>query len=152
MFAAFGLQRGTLMQLIGPTVWWRGLVALLKGNFVGKPSGNETQMPGAFLVKGRSIVWQHRARHAGDHPKLAAAMAALNPGAAPAEQPGKQPAKQANKKASSAALKKLNAEHLKLLTAARDLQRNGDIQGFAAMTARAEEVALQIDAATQQTS
>lgn len=42
---------------------------------------------------------------------------------------------------------KLEAEYKRLLEAARDLQRNGDIKGFAEMTARAEAVAKKIDAA-----
>ena len=48
------------------------------GNFVGKPTGNETQMPGAFLVHNRTILYAHRANNAGDHPDLArvAALAA----------------------------------------------------------------------------
>ena len=43
-------------------------------------------------------------------------------------------------------LKKLEAEYARLLQEARDLQRNGDIQGFAVMTARAEELGRQIEA------
>jgi hypothetical protein len=41
---------------------------------------------------------------------------------------------------------KLEAEYRRLLEEARDLQRNGDIQGFAAMTARADAVAKRIEA------
>tara|TARA_R110002073_G_scaffold257318_2_gene420048 strand:- start:243 stop:431 length:189 start_codon:yes stop_codon:yes gene_type:complete len=43
-------------------------------------------------------------------------------------------------------VKKLEVEYRKLLEEARDLQRKGDIQGFAAMTARTEALAQQIDA------
>lgn len=42
--------------------------------------------------------------------------------------------------------KKLEAEYRRLLEEARDLQRRGDIKGFAASMARAEEVAKRIDA------
>ena len=41
--------------------------------------------------------------------------------------------------------KKLEAAHRKVLEEARDLQRNGDIQGYAAAMARAEEIAKQIE-------
>jgi hypothetical protein len=41
--------------------------------------------------------------------------------------------------------KKLEAEYRKLLEQARDLQRNGDIQGFARMTARADELARRLE-------
>ena len=78
LFAAFDLRNGTWLQLLGPAVWWRGLIAMLKGNFVGKASGSVTQMPGAFLVQGRKVLWHYRARHSGDHPKLAAVLQALN--------------------------------------------------------------------------
>lgn len=45
--------------------------------------------------------------------------------------------------------KKLQQEYLRLLEQARDLQRNGDIEGFAAVTARAERVAQEIEAVKQ---
>lgn len=70
LFAAFGLQRGRLLELLGPRALWAALRALIGGNFVGRPTGNETQMPGAFLVRGRQILLAHRARHAGHHPDL----------------------------------------------------------------------------------
>ena len=44
-------------------------------------------------------------------------------------------------------IKKLEAEYQALLEAARDLQRNGDIKGFAAMTQRAEDLRAEIDRA-----
>lgn len=40
---------------------------------------------------------------------------------------------------------RLERLHLELLTAARDLQRNGDIQAFAAKTAEAAEVEQQLE-------
>ena len=43
-------------------------------------------------------------------------------------------------------VKKLEAEYRKLLEEARDLQRSGDIKGFADKTSQAEEVANQIEA------
>ena len=43
-------------------------------------------------------------------------------------------------------ISKLEAEYRKLLEEARDLQRNGDIKGFAAKTAQAEDVAGRLDA------
>ena len=49
-------------------------------------------------------------------------------------------------------VKKLEAEYHKLLEQARDLQRQGDIAGFAEKTAEAEALASQIDALKQQPS
>lgn len=70
-YHAFGLGRGGVSELLGPRVWISGLRAALKGNSVGKPVGDPRIMPGLFLVKNRTIVWQHHFRHAGDHPDLA---------------------------------------------------------------------------------
>ena len=75
LFAAFDLQRGSLWQLFGPSVWWRGLRATLRGHLVGRARGNVWQMPGAFLLRGQDVVWQHYAKHAGDHPDLSQVLA-----------------------------------------------------------------------------
>ena len=143
LFDAFGLRRGTLTQLLGPRAIWRALGAMLKGHFVGKPTGNETQLSGVFLVRHREVLWEHRARHAGDQPDLDAAMRTLNPQPTPA-------APRRMTRSQSAALKKLESKHLKMLTTARDLQRNGDIQAFATATEEASKVADEIDALKQQ--
>ncbi len=42
-------------------------------------------------------------------------------------------------------LKKLKQDYAQCLEQARDLQRNGDIKGFAAMTDKAEGILQQID-------
>lgn len=42
-------------------------------------------------------------------------------------------------------LKKLHEDYARRLESARDLQRKGDIKGFAAMSAEAEEILRQID-------
>lgn len=42
-------------------------------------------------------------------------------------------------------LRGLQQQHLRLLEAARDLQRNGDIRGFADTTAEAEAASTRID-------
>ena len=44
-------------------------------------------------------------------------------------------------------LAELRARYARLLEEARDLQRHGDIQGFAQKTAEAEAVGIQLDAA-----
>ncbi|MEM7199253.1 MAG: AhpC/TSA family protein [Planctomycetota bacterium] len=70
-YTAFGLRRGSWRQLAGLAVWLRGALAFARGHGVGRPSGNPLLMPGAFLIRGRQVVWSHRSRHAGDHPDLA---------------------------------------------------------------------------------
>lgn len=77
LFDAFGLRRGRARELFGPAVWLRGLRAMIKGHFVGRPKGDALRMPGAYLVSGSRILWRHRARHAGDLPDLAAIPRAL---------------------------------------------------------------------------
>lgn len=42
-------------------------------------------------------------------------------------------------------VRQLQTDYLKKLEEARDLQRGGDIQGFAAATAQAEEIARRIE-------
>ena len=70
LYAAFALPRGSWWQVLGPKIWWRGLVAMLRGHVASKPTGHVLQMPGAFLVRAGNVLWQHRARHSADHPHL----------------------------------------------------------------------------------
>lgn len=69
LYAAFGLGRGSLGQLLGPATWLAGLRALLKGHFAGRPVGDPLTMPGAFLVEGRRVIWARPFDHAGDQPR-----------------------------------------------------------------------------------
>lgn len=51
VYRAFGLGRGTLGQLFGLRVWWRGFrAAILRSHGVGRLMGDGFQMPGAFVV------------------------------------------------------------------------------------------------------
>jgi len=67
-YSAFGLKQGGLQEMLGPRVFARGLRSTIKGNFIGRPIGDPWLMPGVFLIHEERIVWQHRYRHAGDHP------------------------------------------------------------------------------------
>lgn len=73
LYSAFGLGRGTLLQVAGPRAVLATGRALLKGNLVGKPSGDVMVMPGAFLISGDQIVWSHDYRHSGEKPDFHAA-------------------------------------------------------------------------------
>jgi hypothetical protein len=55
-YRAFGLSKGTLWQVLGPQVWWQGLQAILKGNWVGPLEGDGFQMPGMFVVQNGQMV------------------------------------------------------------------------------------------------
>lgn len=70
-YEAFGVARGALLQMFGPGVLAAGLRARRKGHENGERSGDIYRMPGLFLVQGDRVLWQHRFRHAGDHPDFA---------------------------------------------------------------------------------
>ncbi len=69
LYQAFQLPRATLGQLFAPTVWVRGVAAVLQeGHFVGIPDGDPFQMPGSFLVHGDRILKAFRHQSAADRP------------------------------------------------------------------------------------
>lgn len=68
LYEAFELQRGSLSQVAGPGVWWRGLKAILAGNLVGVPQGDVRQLPGAFLVSRGEIIKAFRHASSADRP------------------------------------------------------------------------------------
>ncbi len=72
LYTAFGLERGSLVQLVGPAVIGRGARAMLRGHGIGRPAGDPLLMPGLFLIApdGR-ILARHTFRHIGDHPDFA---------------------------------------------------------------------------------
>jgi hypothetical protein len=72
LYRAFNLQRGSAGQLLGPRVWWRGLLAFARGHGVGKLAGDGFQMPGAFLLSDGIVVRSFRHRRASDRPDYAA--------------------------------------------------------------------------------
>jgi AhpC/TSA antioxidant enzyme len=71
-YEAFGVERGSLLQMFGPGVLSAGLRARRKGHGNGERSGDIYRMPGAFLVRGDEVLWRHQYRHAGDHPDFRA--------------------------------------------------------------------------------
>lgn len=67
LYAAFGLARGGLGNILGPKVWWRGFeTTVLRGHLPGKPSGDIRQLPGAFLVHDGQILGEFRAETSAD--------------------------------------------------------------------------------------
>jgi len=68
LYHAFGLRRGTLGQMLSPRVWKRAWEARKKGYRQSKAVTDARLMPGAFLVHGRRITWQHAYAHVGDSP------------------------------------------------------------------------------------
>ena len=70
LYRAFGLGRGTLMELAGPRVWWLAFVSVFKGCGIGHLAGDGRQMPGAFLFQKGKIIASQRAKSASDLPDL----------------------------------------------------------------------------------
>lgn len=71
LYRAFGLGKGGFLELFGPHVWWRGLIAVFKGCGVGHLAGDGLQLPGAFVFHLGEIVSAQPARSAADLPDLA---------------------------------------------------------------------------------
>jgi len=78
LYAAFELKRGTIGQLLGPTVWWRGMLAFFRGNGLGMLNGDGLQMPGAFVIHDSQIVKAYRHATAADRPNYAELACKLN--------------------------------------------------------------------------
>ena len=71
LYRAFGLGKGGFMELFGPQVWWRGMIAVMKGCGVGHLAGDGLQMPGAFVFHDGKIISSQPAHSAADLPDLA---------------------------------------------------------------------------------
>ncbi|MGD1917082.1 MAG: SelL-related redox protein [Phycisphaerales bacterium] len=72
LYRALELGRGTFGQLFGPSVWWRGAMATMRGNLAGGLDGDGFQMPGAFVLHKGGIVRAYRHQTAADRPDLGA--------------------------------------------------------------------------------
>jgi hypothetical protein len=81
LYYAFGLRRGGCLELLGPKVWIRGIVALFRGCGVGPMAGDGLQMPGAFLFRDNRIVARQPARTAADLPDIHALFHGMRPDA-----------------------------------------------------------------------
>lgn len=72
LYRAFGLGKGGFLELFGPHVWWRGMIAVFKGCGVGHLAGDGLQMPGAFVFHHGEVTSSQPARTAADLPDLSA--------------------------------------------------------------------------------
>ena len=67
-YEAFGVPRGSIMQVAGPAVWAGGLKAMLRAG-VGKPVGDVLQLQGSFVVDTKGVVrYIHLPKHSADQP------------------------------------------------------------------------------------
>ncbi len=69
LYRAFGLQRGKIMEVLGPKLWLRGfLAAIIEGHGMGKIQGDAFQLPGVFLLHKGQILKDFRHKTAADRP------------------------------------------------------------------------------------
>lgn len=69
LYQAFGLKRGSLLQLMGPKVLWRGLFAGVLARYgIAWALTDSSQMPATFLIHNSAIVRRFRHRSAADRP------------------------------------------------------------------------------------
>ena len=69
LYEAFELERGSLMQLFGPKVWWRGLLAgFIGGHGIGMLAGDGFRMPGVFMLDDSKVIYAFHAKSAADRP------------------------------------------------------------------------------------
>ena len=78
-YKAFGLKRGSVVEVLGPAVLLRGMQAALKGHHIEKTVGDAFQMPGTFIIDSEGVVRYARyAAHAADHPAIGELVDALH--------------------------------------------------------------------------
>lgn len=69
LYNHFGLEQGSLWQVLGFKVWlrffWSGLI---KGHLVGPAKGDAYQMPGIFMYHQNKIIKAYRHKFASDKP------------------------------------------------------------------------------------
>lgn len=71
-YHAYGLHRGSIGALMGPSVILAGVRAVANGHMQSAPTGDVMMLPGTFIVdrEGR-IQYAYYSAHAGDHPTMA---------------------------------------------------------------------------------
>jgi len=77
LYRSFELGRGGFGQLFGIQELVRGIAATLRGNVLGRLSGDGFQMPGVFIVHNGRIVASHRHRNASERPDYASIACAV---------------------------------------------------------------------------
>lgn len=68
LYRAFGVERGSFLQLFGPKVVWRGIIATFKCNLLGALAGDGFRMPAIFFMHQGEIQGSFRHQTAADRP------------------------------------------------------------------------------------
>jgi len=66
LYRAFGLARGTVAQVAGPSVWLPTIKSLLKGNGGSRPIGDPMVLAGQFIAKDGELIYAQRTTHAAE--------------------------------------------------------------------------------------
>lgn len=77
-YKAFGLDRGSLLQLMGPQVFAAGARAVARGQNQGEATGDTLMLGGVFVIDQQGVFrYVHYDAHAGDHPDFAEILRAV---------------------------------------------------------------------------
>jgi peroxiredoxin len=77
-YKSVGLERGSLVQFLGPQLMPKYIGAMRKGSLPGIPVGDTAQLPGTFVVRSDGTVsFAHYNKDSSDHPPLEDVLAAL---------------------------------------------------------------------------
>jgi len=68
LYQAFELRRGSMWEVAGPGMWWRGIKTVFSGHGFGVPEGDVLQLPGAFLLQDGQIIKAYRHQSSSDRP------------------------------------------------------------------------------------
>jgi peroxiredoxin len=78
LYQAFGLKKVSALELLSPSVAFKGILAVTKGHTIGIPIGDVRQLPGVFIINtDGSVVYSYFARDPSDHPDPDAILEAL---------------------------------------------------------------------------
>ena len=63
VYDAFEIERGTLLQVLGPRVWWRGFfTAIVRGHGFGQVAGDIFRLPAVFLLRNGKLEAEQRGK------------------------------------------------------------------------------------------
>lgn len=81
IYAAYGIERGSLFDFLAPGAGARSLKATLKGHMHGRFEGSELQLPGDFVLDEQGkVLFAHRGAHIGDNTPLDPLLAVVRSG------------------------------------------------------------------------
>ena len=66
LYRDFGLTKGSLRQVAGPSVWLPTLKSLLAGNGGSRPVGDPLVLAGHFVAQDGELLYAHRTTHAAE--------------------------------------------------------------------------------------